>query len=395
MADTGSPLAPGLFQGNVDAVKAFADYVNKSGGIACRKLVVRSWDSHLDPTESKNGQIDACQNALAMVGGNSLFNPDVTTLANCQDKSGAATGLPDINALASDINEQCSPQAFTIQAVSETCPVTQGRPRPLKEFVGFDKWLVAQNPGLHGLWLVPGDLPTTIQGSIGLIAAAKASGITIDDATKVSGADPQPAYTPKVQSAKQSGATFIDDGSNDSVLIRMRSEAQAQGLTGVKVWACSLACYTANELSQGGSIVNGTFLWMQYLPFEEASLNAQDQAYVSSVAKPDSFGAQAWMAGLAFTQAVDSIVKSQGPNAITRASLFTALRSIHNFDAGGWAGPKDLQGSNAFSDCMVILQIQNGKFVRVFPTQPGTLSCDPANVETFTLDPAAEAAKIK
>jgi len=395
MADTGSPLAPGLFQGNVDAVKAFAAYVNKHGGIGCRQVVARTWDSHLDPSEAKNGQIDSCQNAVAMVGGNALFNPDVSTLAKCADKTGAATGLPDINALANDINEQCSPQAFTIQAISETCPVTQGQPRPLKEFVGFDKWLVAQNPGLHGLWLIPADLPTTIQSSMGLIAAAKASGITIDAAPKVSGADTQTAYTPRVQIAKQSGATFVDDGSNDVAMIRMRSESQAQGLSAVKVWACSLACYTVNELSQGGSTVNGTYLWMQYLPFEEAATNAQDQAYVSSVSTPDSFGAQAWMAALAFEQAVNSIVKTQGPNAITRANLFSALKSIHNFDADGWMGPKDLQGSNSFSDCMVVIQIQNGKFVRVFPTQPGTLSCDPANVATFTLDPAAEAAKLK
>src|SRR5829696_2561227 len=76
MADTGSPLAPGLFQGNVDALNAYADYINENGGIACRKLVVKSWDSKLDPTESKNGIIDACSSSLAMVGDNSLFNPD-------------------------------------------------------------------------------------------------------------------------------------------------------------------------------------------------------------------------------------------------------------------------------------------------------------------------------
>src|SRR5688572_7310506 len=41
MADVGSPLAPGLFQGNVDALNAFADYINANGGIGCRDLVVK------------------------------------------------------------------------------------------------------------------------------------------------------------------------------------------------------------------------------------------------------------------------------------------------------------------------------------------------------------------
>src|SRR5437870_3853703 len=40
MADVGSPLAPGLFQGNVDAVNAFAKYWNAHGGIACRQVKV-------------------------------------------------------------------------------------------------------------------------------------------------------------------------------------------------------------------------------------------------------------------------------------------------------------------------------------------------------------------
>ena len=77
MADVGSPLAPGLFQGNIDGVKAFADWINANGGIGCRQLVVNTWDSKLDPTESKNGLIDSCTNSLSLVGGNSLFNPDV------------------------------------------------------------------------------------------------------------------------------------------------------------------------------------------------------------------------------------------------------------------------------------------------------------------------------
>ena len=61
MADTGSPLAPGLFQGNVDAMNAYAKWVNANGGIGCRQLKVEAWDSKLDATESKNGIINALQ----------------------------------------------------------------------------------------------------------------------------------------------------------------------------------------------------------------------------------------------------------------------------------------------------------------------------------------------
>ena len=47
--------------------------INAAGGLACRKLVVRTWDSKLDPQEAKNGLIDACKNATSMVGNTDVF----------------------------------------------------------------------------------------------------------------------------------------------------------------------------------------------------------------------------------------------------------------------------------------------------------------------------------
>ena len=44
MADVGSPLSPGLFQGSMDGIKAWADYVNANGGLACRHVVVAQAD---------------------------------------------------------------------------------------------------------------------------------------------------------------------------------------------------------------------------------------------------------------------------------------------------------------------------------------------------------------
>ena len=93
MADVGSPLAPGLFQGSIDGVQAWAKKVNAAGGLACRQVKVRTWDSKLTPDDSTNGTIDACQNAVSLVGSTALFVLDTTNLATCKDKAGAATGL--------------------------------------------------------------------------------------------------------------------------------------------------------------------------------------------------------------------------------------------------------------------------------------------------------------
>ncbi len=395
MADVGSPLAPGLFQGNFDAMNAYATYINAHGGIGCRKLVVKQWDTKLDPTESKNGLIDACASSVALVGNNALFNPDVSPMTNCVDKSGQPVGLPDIAALANDTNEQCAPTAYVIQSVAEQCPITPGQPRPQTAMVGPTKWYLSQNTGgLHGLFMVPGDLPTTVQSAVVQIKAQAQAGIVWDGTPKVSGADQQPAYTPRIQVLKAKNGNYVYDGSNDVAMIRMRKEAKAQGLDSVKVWACSLACYTRAMLAQGGADVEGTYFWMQFLPFEEANLNPEATNYVNGVGanKVDSFGAQAWQAAVAFDQVVNQIVTKSGPNSITRSAILAGLKNETAFTANGWMGEKNLRG---FSPCFVIMQIQNGKYVRVYPTKPGSFDCNASNLTTITSDPAAEAANIK
>jgi ABC-type branched-subunit amino acid transport system substrate-binding protein len=395
MADTGSSLAPGLFQGNVDAMKAYAEWVNANGGIGCRQLKVEAWDSKLSPEESKNGIINACKTALAMVGGNALFNPDVTVLGNCVDKAGQPTGLPDFVALANDINEQCAPNSWVIQAVAETCPAN-GKPptgaRDLKAFTGALEYYKTKQPGLKGIFLVPGDLPTTVQSATYQIQANKQIGIDLYDSFKTSGSLQQAGFTPFVQSLKDNKANYVYNGSNDANMIKMRKETAAQGYDGVKIWACSLACYTEKFKAEGATVDN-TYVWTQFLPFEEADSNASLKAYIDSVGgKPDSFGMQAWQAGMLFKATIDKIVAADGPNAITRASVISTMKTITGFTAGGTMGPKDAKG---FSDCFVMLQINGGTFTRV-NGKAGEFVCEPKNVITISnFDPAAEASKIR
>jgi hypothetical protein len=259
------------------------------------------------------------------------------------------------------------------------------------------KWQLQQDPGLHGLWLVAGDLPSTVQGEMPQVAGAEQAGVVWDATPKVSGADTQTAYTPRVQLARQKGSAFVYDGANDMAMVRMRKEAVAQGLTTVTVWGCSIACYTKAFLAQGGADVEGTYIAMGFLPFEEASYNAEDQNYVNAVgyAKADSFGAAGWQAAVAFEDAVKAVVAKDGPNGLTRTNLLTALKGLGNFDAHGWLGAKTLQGTTSVSPCFLVMQVQNGKFVRVYPAKPGTMDCNPANLVHVTIDPVAAAAALK
>jgi ABC-type branched-subunit amino acid transport system substrate-binding protein len=390
MADTGSALAPGLFQANIDAVKAYADHANENGGIGCRKVVVKVWDSKLDPTEAKNGQIDACANAVALVGGNTLFNPDVSAMTGCVDKAGQPTGLPDMAALTSDTTELCAATTFTIQPQAESCPIAVGSERNFTVLVAPFKRLIEERGPLHGIYMVPGDLPTTRQSAIAQLKAQEAVGITFDGTPIVSGRDEQAAFTPRVQILKQANGNFVYDGLNQTAMIKLQKEAAAQGIDlSTIAWTCGIACYT-NDMLQDPTTAEGTVVWLNFLPFDEGDTNAELQAYLDSVGadKANSFGAQAWQAAVAFQQVVDQIVATDGPNAITRAKILEGLASIQDFTANGWAGTKSLRG---ISNCYVMLTVHDGKFVRTWPEERGTLDCNPDNLVTVSAEPVSEA----
>jgi ABC-type branched-subunit amino acid transport system substrate-binding protein len=391
MADVGSPLAPGLFQANVDAIKGFAEYINANGGIGCRQLEVRSWDSKIDATEAKNGQIDACANAVALVGSNALANADVSAMTGCKDLAGQPTGIPNMAALVQTPEEMCSPMTFTIQYRTEQCPINVGQPRNYTWPIGPVKKMVElAGDEVHGVYLVAGDTPATRQTQIPNIAAQEAVGVTFDAKLLVSGRDEQTAYAPRVQYLKE-GANYVYDGANDKAMISMMKEAAAQGVdTSTVTWGCSIACYTRSFLSQGGSAVEGAYMWMQFLPLEETAENAALQAYVDTVGadKVDTFGAQAWQAGIAFQQVVNQIVADEGPNAITRAKIVAGLEGLDDFTADGWAGARDLR---SVSPCFVLVQVRDGEFQRAWPEEPGTMDCDEGNLIAVTAEPVSGA----
>jgi hypothetical protein len=229
------------------------------------------------------------------------------------------------------------------------------------------------------------------------MTALQQAGMVWDAVPKVSYLDTQTAYIGRAQIARTKGSTFVFNAASPSAMIFMRREAAAQGVTTVKVWACTDSCYTQSFLQQGGKDVEGTYVWLGFKPFEEASYNPDENAFVTGVgaAKADLTGAYAWQAADAFEQAVNAVVAKAGPNGLTRANLLQAVNGITNFDANGWIGPHALSGQPSGSPCFVVMQVQNGRFVRVYPTAPATMDCNQANFATVTIDAAAAAANLK
>jgi Periplasmic binding protein len=196
---------------------------------------------------------------------------------------------------------------------------------------------------------------------------------------------PQSAYTPYVQAIKDSRSTFARDGSDYVSYVDLRKEAQVQGVNTVKVWDCALQCYDQRLISTGGSAVEGQYTWLSFLPFEDKGHNAELDNFLQYDTKPDAFGAQAWVAGQVFATAVNAVVAKDGPNGLTRSNLFTAIHGITNFDDNGFISPTNIGGKIA-SKCLIGMQVQNAKFVRVDPTTPGKFDCTGGTFQV-TLDP--------
>jgi ABC-type branched-subunit amino acid transport system substrate-binding protein len=392
MADVQNGFRPGLFKGSWKGVQAWADEVNSAGGLACRKVVVKQVDSKLSPTDSQNGIAAACGDSLAMVGTTALFLQNVRTMNTCRDKAGKATGIPDIADLQTEPAQQCSPVSFPVLGSAGSCPYTQG----LRTFAvgGVQLEYYINKLGLkdlHGVFVIPKDVPSTIASAMAIIRGFNKLGVKSDAEIGESGTAIQTDYTQVAQALKSDQSNYARNDLDYKGSVLMRKEAQVQGVDGVKVWDCSVQCYDPRFIQEGGSAVEGQYVWLNSLPLEDKGHNATLDALLARYPKPDGFGTEAWIAGNLFAQAVNDTVRTHGgdPNSLTRANVLAAIRNMHSFDAGGMV-PKIDVGRKKGSPCLVGMQVQHGKFVRIDPVEPGTFDCLDTPVQTITIDPAKE-----
>ena len=385
IADVDTPLAPGAYAGARDAVQGFAKYINQKGGLAGRKVVVDFYDSKLSGDETRNAIIKACQNDFAIVGTGALFLNNVDDMLACPDKAGAKTGLPDVPVVTIWEPQQNSPVSFPITAPSKVFSDPSGQTYQAR--VGRFRWYLQNvSKDLHGIFLVGADLAALKSATMPIWLGAQKVGITSDGVFDVHGADPQDKYLPMATAMQSDGSTIESSGVNDTSQAYMLKEAGVQGVSTVKVWDCTSACYSNRFLETAGAKAERQYVDMPFVPVEEAKYSPAVKAYVKSVGGGviDGNGEQAWAAALFFRDAVNAAVKDGGVNALTRANFLTAAGNIHSFDADGMLATSDIAGKKA-TPCTSLFQVKGGKFVRVFPKKPATFDCNPKNVVTVKL----------
>jgi hypothetical protein len=180
-----------------------------------------------------------------------------------------------------------------------------------------------------------------------------------------------------VQEIKAKGSTYAQNLVDYKANVFLRREAQVQGVTSVKVWDCALQCYDRRLLEEGGDAVEGQFVTLFFIPFEEAKQNKGVNNFLKNLENredAEGFGAQAWTSGLLFRDVVNNVVKAHGNNGLTRERFLEEAAKIRDFTADGMLGPIDV-GARKVGPCGVILQVRDGKFVRVHPKKKGMFDC--------------------
>jgi ABC-type branched-subunit amino acid transport system substrate-binding protein len=380
IADVDTPLAPGAFAGARDAVQGFAKYINKQGGLAGRKVVVDFYDSKLTPDETRNAIIEACQKDFAIVGTGALFLNNVDDLVTCEDAQGQPTGLPDVPVLTLWEDHQASPVSFPIIAPAKDFSDPSGQTYYSR--AGRFRWYLKNvADDLHGMFLVGADLEALKTASLPIWLGAQEVGVEDDGVFDVHATDPQDKYLPIATAIKDAGATIVSSGVNDVSQAYMLKEAANQGVNTVEVWDCTTACYSKKFLETAGAKAEGQYVDLPFVPIEEAKHNPAVKAYVKTVGKDkvDGNGAQAWAAALFFRDVINQMEKDG--DALTRANFLAAAEQQHEFDADGMLGTSDIAGKVP-TPCFSLFQVQDGKFVRVYPKKPATFDCKKSNVVT-------------
>ncbi len=389
VADVDNPFAPGLFQSAVDSVRGAAKYINANGGIGGRKVQVDFIDSKLSPNDSRNAMITACSQDFAVVGTAALFLTNMDDAINCKDMSGQATGLPDLPGIVTGIPETCAPVTYSPTGPQLLCDTKDQHPQTYQGNQGDTTYYKKKyGKDIHGAFILPNDTQDANRGDAVQEAIAVQNGLKADQSPTKSGKDPQSAYTPIVQQMKTDSSNWGWSGLADSNVIEFRNEAQLQGLTDPKIiWGCTTACYDPSYIKDGGDAVNNTYIPMAFLPFDETKYNQGLADYVKYTGKDKTagLGVYSWAAGIEFQQALTSVVKAKGNNGITRANLLDALKNMTSFDANGFIGKANV-GGKVTTNCFVLEQVQNGKFVRVWPKKKGTFDCTPSNHVTVKAD---------
>jgi ABC-type branched-subunit amino acid transport system substrate-binding protein len=343
-----STLAFGLFKGADVGTEAWADYVNSTGGIDGRKLLVDSHDDGYSGAPNKQATQEVVQKDFAAVGGFSLEdNYGGTVLA-------ANPGVPNVTVnldqATGDLPNSFSPD-----------PAAIGWPTgPLLYF----KQKFPQDVKHAGALVA--DQPSAITKWNGEKAAMQSLGYTVayDQQFDITQSD----FTQNVVAMRQDGIKilFLEQMPENYAAAVVKALNQ-QDYHPVLVFGASTYSEQLVPDSGGASAVDGAYMEMVNSLFlgEDANVLPAAKTFQTWVQKadpgfhPDLYTLFGWLSGQLFTQAL----QAAGAHP-TRGSVLEQLKKITVFNGNYLIASSDPAAKTPAS-CYVIAQIRNGVITRL------------------------------
>ena len=354
----------GLFKGAREAMEAYVAKVNSEGGIDGRPLKLLTADSKIDCNATRAAYEDLAPKVEAFVG-------NISALDGC-----ASDVLPKYPKLPA-VFQQLNPDLANIATVLTPAP------RPPGQSVGALKYISDKNPGaIEKIGLLVNT--RTAFSAKQMRAGLESLGGKVVYTREVQ-IDVQTDYTADVVKMRSAGVQWLSlDGYNIETIARILDDAKQQNWHPKVI--TSAPAYDGNFFS----VADPAAAEGVYLPLATAMFLGEDRADSKGVddyltwlkkvhpnAKPDLFGANAWAAGMLYTQAR----KAAGGGAATPAQVVQALIKTTSFDADGLLAEAD-PGDQKPATCWLLGQIKNGKYVRVTPDKG--FSCDGAQFVPYT-----------
>ena len=349
--DHGADVAPGTTEELLDAATAFAKWCNAQGGIEGLKIESVDLDGKLFQVPAAIER--ACSTVFAMVGGGWVFDQQqFPRFAQCKMVSfpGNVTST------------QASRDPNTVQGVPSSNVLMP---------YGWWQWAADTHAqDVKKTAIIYAEDPSIATFRDGILQQMAYVGIK--DVKQLSYALTGEAnWAPFAQSLKASGiqaVTFIGSAGNYALLAKAMTEI------GYKPdLVLNAANFYSDLLVQPGNVANVEGMYVQtiFAPFQEAgkSKALQDYEKMMSTYNPKGLKAQLGMSAtsallLAATAAKACILSNA--NVLERRCMVVAARKITSWTGGGLHAASD-PATGSPPKCVAILQVKDGKWVRVFP----------------------------
>ncbi len=338
----------GLFEGALVGTKACADYVNASGGIDGRKIVVDSGNDNYTGAGNKQATQEAISGDAALVGSFSTFDGFGGELLADHP------GVPDVSVVL-------DPKTNALPNVFSPVPTHQGwLSGPLQYFRHRFP------AGVKAVGALVADLPSTQDQWQNESYVMRKVGYRViyDQGYDVSQTD----FSQNVIAMRNRGVKvlFVDQ-MPEAYASALLKDLNEQDFHPVVVLGASAYSTQLVAGSGGPSAVDGAYLNQTaslFLGGDSSAIPAVASFlhWVSVAApgfNPDLFTMYGWVSCALFTQAL----RAAGPDP-SRGSILEALSKITSFDAGHLLALTD-PAAKTGSNCYLIAQVVGGRFHRL------------------------------